>query len=276
MTSLKSTDSLNIKTLVDKILSFNEEGISYQQSLFKKKLVKASLGIGDCIDERPCRLETASLTGFSIRNRKNPKPSFVGGAAGFVVLYMVNGLDLNQAVEATKKLYQQMNWGDMEIHIDDEHGQIQSINDLKTRNRGCGFLGVIKDVVVVLKEAGLTKVNRDNFDGQAIFNRLKENGAKVVVLAGEHKLDEATFVINDIAHQTLPKDQLFEENPAFCWDRWATVNQSVLDAFNNAGSLNLELERFKQLQTALHLVTGLRLGALRLEGEGRNLVILKN
>lgn len=272
-------NSETIQAFVHQLQSFIEEQWQQDQNkeeLYRNKLVLASNGLADCIDERPCRLDLENQTDFTIRNRENPKPSFVGGAAGFVVLYMLKGKFLEEAVAATKNLYEKMGWVEMEIHIDDDHGKIRDIEQLRERNVGCGFLNVVQDVVRVLKELGLTDIDPSLVDGKKIFITLKEAGAKTVVLTGNHKLEEAGFVINDVGGKTLPKDNLFEESPAFCWDRWATANGNVLAAFNELGNLNLSLEQFAKLQLNLHLATGLRLGALRLSGENPNLVILRN
>lgn len=272
-------NSETIQAFVHQLQSFIEEQWQQDQNkeeLYRNKLVLASNGLADCIDERPCRLDLENQTDFTIRNRENPKPSFVGGAAGFVVLYMLKGKSLEEAVAATKNLYEKMGWSQMEIHIDDEHGHITDLEQLRARNVGCGFLNVISDVVSVLKELKLTQLDPKSINGQQIFNALRKEGAKTVVLTGNHKLEEAGFVINDVGGKTLPKDNLFEESPAFCWDRWATANGNVLAAFNELGNLNLSLEQFAKLQLNLHLATGLRLGALRLSGENPNLVIIRN
>lgn len=276
--SARSLNPETIQAFVNQLQSFNEEQWQQDQNkeeLYRNELVLASNGIADCIDERPCCLDLENQRDFATRNIENPKPSFVGGAGGFVVLYMLKGKSLEEAVSATAALYGKMGWGEMEIHIDDDHGKIKEIEQLRERNVGCGFLNVVQDVVRVLKELGLTDIDSSLVDGEKIFIALKEAGAKTVVLTGGHKLEEAIFAVNDVSDHTLPKDKLFTKNPAFCWDRWATANGNVLSAFNELGNLNLSLEQFIQLQLNLHLATGLRLGALRLSGEKPNLIILK-
>ncbi len=217
------------------------------------------------MDDRP-QLAGTLPEGF-VRSEK--KPAMVGGAAGWITYFMLLGQSLDQAIISTKQLYQNMGWGVMEIHIDDEHGHISDPNELSNRTQGCGFLSVVKDVAQIVSEllkeqiSGLSINQFQNVSGTNIFEELKKAGAKVVPLTGEHA-DNASVIINQKqGRKTLDRNQLFSEYPAFLWDQWATANNNVLRAFNKVAGVSIDLDQFTRLQTAVHLVTALRLGALK-------------
>jgi hypothetical protein len=254
---------------------------------FRIKLVRAGKGIGDCMDERKAKKKSAqrdvSFDTITERNTENPKPSFVGGAAGFTFMFYLAdpACTIEQAAQKTRTLYEQMRWGDMEIHIDDEHGHITDPARLLERNKGCGFLGASPNLLTILRDLDLTKrtikEDKKSTFGQDMFNALRKEGAKTVILEGNHAPD-AKIVINQIEGKTYPKDNQFTTQPAFCWDMWATANQEVYEKFLVAGSIDANkftIQRFQRIQAAMHLATGMLLGVGYLGPRG-NVVITSN
>jgi len=229
-------------------------------SFYQENLLEAAQGLGYCIDERPIADSDPSKS-------MPPKPAFVGGAAGWVVMYLMSGQTLENAVISTKALYQKMNWGDMEIHTDNHshEGQV-----------GCGFLNVQQSVIDVLKQLNIPGLSKEinKINGVAIFQALKNAGAKVITLTGAHKASQAKVVINQVVGKTLDRQKLYDQNPAFLWDAWATANNKVLTEFNQLAQTNLELDNFTRLQAGLHLATGMFLNAVRLDGAEKNVVML--
>lgn len=225
---------------------------------FTEKLVDAGPGIGYCMDERPIKDNDPAKTA-------EPKPAFVGGAAGWVVMFMLSGKTLDQAIDLTKKLYEQKNWGKIEVHTDD-HGQL-----------GCGFLNVLPRVIAILKQLDISGLNKDlpEFSGPEIYSALQQNGSTEVVLTGAHKTDQAKVVINQQPNKTLDRQTLYENNPAFLWDAWATTDVETLDQYNSLAEASLQADGFFRLQAGLHLATGLCLNAVRLEGPNKNLVMVQ-
>jgi len=224
---------------------------------YRAQLISAAEGLGYCIDERLIASEDPQKS-------EPPKPAFVGGAAGWVVMYLMSGMNLFDAVSATVSLFEQNNWGDMEIHTDD-HAEI-----------GCGFLNVQPKVINTLKNLKLPGLadNIELVDGKAIFEALKQAGARVITLTGKHKADTARVVVNQVEGTTLDRQALYDENPAFLWDAWATTGEKVRNSFNNLSGNNLDAGNFMRLQAAMHLATGTFLNAVRLEGEDKNVVML--
>lgn len=225
---------------------------------FTEKLVNAAPGIGYCMDERPIKDNDPVKTA-------EPKPAFVGGAAGWVVMFMLSGKTLDQAIDLTKKLYEQKNWGKMEVHTDD-HGQL-----------GCGFLNVLPRVIEILKELKIPGLieKLPKFSGPEIYQALQQTGATEVVLTKAHKTGQAKVVINQQPNKTLDRQTLYETNPAFLWDAWATADQETLQAYNGLTETSLQADDFFRLQAGLHLATGLCLNAVRLEGPNKNLVMVQ-
>jgi len=226
-------------------------------AFFTEKLVNAAPGIGYCMDERPIKDNDPAKTA-------EPKPAFVGGAAGWVVMFMLSGKTLPEAIALTKNLYQQKNWGDMEIHTDD-HGKL-----------GCGFLNVLPRVIAILKQLDISGLNKDlpEFSGPEIYQALQQTGATEVVLTKAHKTDQAKVVINQQQNKTLNRQALYDQNPTFLWDAWATADQETLQAYNGLAETSLQADDFFQLQAGLHFATGLCLNAVRLEGQDKNLVMI--
>jgi hypothetical protein len=255
-------------------------GGNERKAFFTGQLVSAGQGIGECMDERRCLvLKGDAADYFSSRNLEKPKPAMVGGAAGWTTYFLLTGQAIDQAIESTKNLYQQMNWGEMQVHIDDEHGHITDVSTLKNRLTGCGFLGVINEVAAITKNllAGEGIVNQEalDIDSGTIMKGLIKTGAKVVPLTGNHKTKDhqARVVINDYKDKTLNRDALYEQNPAFLWDKWATTNNQVLEKFNQIAGQNLSQEQFIKLQTTVHLATGMMLEAITLGSDG-NVILL--
>lgn len=228
---------------------------------YQQQLIAATEGMGYCIDERP--LAEAD----PLKNRA-PKPAFVGGAAGWIVMYLLAGKSLPQAINLIKQLYEKMNWGEMEIHTDDHshEGQV-----------GCGFLNVQQKVIEVLKALKIPGVAEviDQNASMTIFNALKDTGAQVVTLTDKHKADVAKVVINQTQGKTLDRQALYEQHPVFLWDAWATVSDQVRAAYNELAGTTLETNDFFRIQAGLHLATGMFLNAVRLEGSQKNVVLVQ-
>lgn len=245
---IKKSDWL--QTLTSKL---NTESATF----YTEKLIDAAPGIGYCMDERPIKDSDPA-------KNKQPKPAFVGGAAGWVVMFMLSGKDLSQAINLTQQLYQQKQWGDMEIHTDD-HGKL-----------GCGFLNVLPRVIAILKQLDIPGLNKNlpEFSGTEIYNALQQADATEVVLTEAHKTDQAKVVINQQQNKTLDRQALYDQNPAFLWDAWATADQDTLNQYNSLAETDLKEDDFFRLQASLHLATGLCLNAVRLEGPNKNLVMV--
>lgn len=250
---------------------------------FTNLLVDSGTGIGECMDERKC-ITTGLLEGFTSRDLQKPKPAMVGGAAGWTTYFVLMGQDVKQAVSSTKKLYQHMSWGDMQMHIDDKHGEL-TVEKISDRADGCGFLSVVNDVASItkdlLKEDGIVNQETVDFSGKEIFSGLKKEGAKTVVLTGNHKnkpkegeiTKEARVVINMKDNKTLNRDKIYDENPAFLWDAWATTNDDVLEKFNEISGKKLNKDQFMKFQATVHLATGIMLDAVQLGNNGNVVMI---
>jgi len=264
-----------------------------EAAVYEGKLVSAAEGISECMDERMCltpEVFTAMGKGLAVaqrearvrdtmrlRNTEYPKPSFVGGAAGWVFQFILMGKQLPEAVAATKKLYEKNGWGDMEIHIDDGHGTIADMATLMDKTDGCGFLGVAPHVADILQKLHIVEGQVPPIDGNAIFTWLREAGAKTVPLTGNHRTDVANVVINTRERTTLNKDLLYGTHPAFVWDMWATTKPEVIDNFNQLAGTQLSQPDFVRLQAGMHLATGMMLQAVRMPALGKpsNLIITK-
>jgi hypothetical protein len=225
--------------------------------------------MGYCMDERPTLIE-----------KSKPKIAFVGGAAGWMVLFIATGLSYHQAVANTEMLYRQMNWGPLEGHIDDEHGHIASPARLEERIEGCGFLSVWTDVLQImhsiLKSNDLLIHTPTNPENYQFIQTIRSKKGQIVTLTKSHKLDQAALVINDNCDgHTLDRNKLYTSgNPAFLWDKWATVNSAVLTVFCRLANCRLTLEQFDRIQTALHLTTASCLGAFKSKVGNSNLLFI--
>ncbi|MCD8507041.1 hypothetical protein LRY65_00445 [Candidatus Woesebacteria bacterium] len=243
------------------------------ETFFTEQLLPVEAdGIGYCVDERP-KMNVPEMQDYK------RKAAFVGGAAGWVALYMGFGQSQDEAFASTRKMYESLGWGNLEFHIDNEHGHIHDAEELANRNSGCGFLGVATQVFADMKElfgnsyAGL---QTPEIDGSSVISTARNAGDVIVPLEGDHKTAnyEARVVVNTHDGMTLDRDALYAENPAFLWDAWATVNPKVLAVFNEISGENLSHEEFYRLQAALHLITCARLNALNLGEKSNNLVML--
>jgi len=139
------------------------------------------------------------------------------------------------------------------------------------------FLGFVDQVVKDTKNLlDFTDKTDVSINGEEIFNAFVRAGADIVVLGGNHKTAnyDAEVVINEVGDRTLDRNQIFNENPAFLWDAWATTNQRVLDTFNKLSGNPLTNDQFLKMQAAVHLITGLHLNAIELSTLG-NVVVLK-
>ncbi|MCR4329008.1 MAG: hypothetical protein NUV65_00505 [Candidatus Roizmanbacteria bacterium] len=248
-----------------------------KSELFSGNLVHAQDGIGYCMDERRTKDGSRPL-----------KPAFVGGAAGWRTLFMATGMSFEEAGKATKELYAKNNWGEMEVHIDDEHGHVVDGVELDEREEGCGFLTVwhpvLGDLYTLLGQTnivpGLKPNNKINqVDGKKFIADTRKDGGVVVPLVGNHKTigsseSPADVVVNFRPGTTLNRNELYDENPAFLWDAWATTGTNVLEAFNTLAETNWTTDQFLRLQAALHLATGIRLNAVDLDTH-KNIVLTK-
>lgn len=257
---------LGFLTQDDFLTTLRELSNKEKKDFYLDKLVTAKPGLGYCIDERP-PLGVEEL-----------KPGFVGGAAGWMVLFIAFGKDFETSFQLTKELYQKLDWGPLEGHIDDNHGAITSPVELAKRNKGCGFLSVWPQVIEITREIFIGKIDLIGdvpaIPGESFIEAIRGGGGKIVGLKGEHKTNEACVVVNFKKGMTLDRRELFELQPAFVWDAWATLEDRVREAFNTLAGVNLDEQQFAQIQTAMHLATGLLLQALRLDKGSSNLVLL--
>lgn len=220
-----------------------------------RTLLRPAEGMGYCIDERPVKDGTQTL-----------KPAFAGGAAGWAAMFQMQGASLEQAVEATQQLYTAMEWGDKEVHTDDHGHPI-----------GCGFAKELPHVASTLVSLSdntpLVRLNAQTagqLNGGTIISKLQESGARLVTLTGDHKPNEAYVVINSVQGTTLDRSALYHDKPAFVWDAHATTSAGVFNAFNSslrACGIDPVASRdhFVQTQIAMHMVTGVLLGAIHLD-----------
>ncbi len=233
-------------------------------------LVDAEDGMGYCIDERKI-----------LGQKKDLKPGFVGGATGWMVLFMSTGKSFAEAVRLTGQLYQERHWRQMEGHIDNHHGHITDPHELAKRTEGCGFLGVWQNVFQVMKQSLQEELHgqmdfADNIEPKTstdFINAVRENGGNIVPLTGHHKAGEAAVAINLVPGKTLDRTALFDTDPAFLWDAWKSTDTQTLDTFNSLAKTNLTGEGFFKLQASLHLATGFFLDALKGDSTP-NLVII--
>lgn len=253
-----------------------------RSSWYRTQLKPADAGLGWCIDER----------GPRFREDKHLKPAYVAGAEGWRMTFMLVGKSFDEAGTATSELYRDLGWGQREAHTDDhmhvDPGEKPSPGDIKERNLGCGALAKKNDVAEIVLELlgdeipqlqSLQTAVLSNFTGVSSEQHiadLRKKGGKIVPLTGDHKTAQAHVVVNFVPGKTLDRVELFDQHPAFVWDAWATIGGEVLAKFNELAETNLSAEQFLKLQIAMHLVTGLLLNAVRLEGDQKNLVILEN
>lgn len=234
---------------------------------FESKLKPSEPGMGYCMDERE----------VFFAEDKNLKPAFVAGAPGWRTIFMMTGSDFQTASVRTRMLYQKMRWGQLEAHTDNNHGHITDPQAVQGRDEGCGYLKVWHDVAVVLhntfgEEMPFLKVP-EKVPGVEFIEDIRKDG-KIIPLKGDHKLNEAVVVVNLQEGSTLDVNELYATNPAFRWDAWATKNETVRQAFNTIAQTDISADQFFKLQAGLHIVTGLFLNAIRLEGANPNLVII--
>lgn len=227
--------------------------------------------LGYCIDERPIK-EVSSMENRPL------KPAFVGGAAGWIVLFMAFGQSREEATDSTQELYNQVGWNSMEFHIDDEHGHIEDESELDNREVGCGFLGVATNVIETMKQVFVNRYNIQSaqVDGKAIISEARQVGNTVVPLTGDHKNAgyEAKVVVNTNSGTTLDRGALYAQNPAFLWDAWATTGDTVREQFNQLAGQDLSADDFFRIQAALHLITGAALNAVSFEQQTKNVVLI--
>lgn len=207
----------------------------------KEHLVPAERGIKYCVDERPIN---RVLEGGEIEEKftYNQKAALPGGSLFWVTLFRALGQDLDEALTLTKRLHQFMGWGKMEIHIDDHHGALENVLQGKEEVLGCGFLGVSAEVVKALKKSFASRLPFQELDStplSQVVNQTYQAGARVIELTGEHKAQEAAYVINLIPNTTLPQPQLYSTpTPAFVTDLWIvrdvnTNGQTVAEVLNS-------------------------------------------
>jgi len=140
-TTLNAVEILNFSNQDNWLTQLEGRGNQGETEIFRKLLVPASQGMGYCMDEKPA---IGLIKDGKLEKPENSvllKPAMVGGAAGWVVDFILIGKSPDKAVEKTEELYEQMNWGEMRAHIDDEHGHIQKPDGLIKRKNGCGFFG---------------------------------------------------------------------------------------------------------------------------------------
>lgn len=92
-------------------------------------------------------------------------------------------------------------WGEIEGHIDDEHGHIADEADLSKREGGCGFLKVWHDVLGDVYQLfgvdgslpGLVSQSEvEDIPGSQFIADIRTTGGTVLPLTGNHKTIGAT------------------------------------------------------------------------------------
>lgn len=266
---------------------------------FESMRIKASPGIGYCMDERPPLHGTTTepLQKPLAEASRPPKAAMVAGAAGWMMYFRLMGLDVAHAADATKELYKQMGWGRMEVHNDDHHGHITSQEALRQNKKGCGALGVKDDALSVVYDLlmdempeAIHKVENDA-SGDEYIDELVKRGAEIVPLTKDHKTKQAdpaknaAVVVNMQPGMTIDREAAYDTAPCFLWDAGSTTGTEVLSAFNkitDAQMVNqaghhhsaLTTRHFVQLQAATHLAVGDLLEATHLGPQG-NITVLK-
>lgn len=266
---------------------------------FESMRIKATPGIGYCMDERKPLHGTAAepLPQPLVEVSKPPKAAMVGGAAGWMMYFRMMGLDVPHAADATRQLYEKMGWGKMEVHNDDEHGHMHSPAEVAKNKKGCGALSVKDEAFAVVYDllrdempGAISKVEKDA-SGEQYIEELVGRGADVVPLTGNHKTKDqdpsrnAAVVVNMQPGTTIDREAAYDTNPLFLWDAGSTTGTDVLAAFNRitdeqmvaqAGHHHsaLTARHFVQIQAAMHLAVGDLLGASHLGTKG-NVTVLK-
>lgn len=233
---------------------------------FESKLIKAEDGMGHCGDERPIR------GGIPFT-----KPKKFGGAAGWAADFMMFGLSRKEAVQATVKLYERRRWGVMEVHSDDH--DCTTDEEVENRVAGCGQArenNVIRAATSITLEGEVTGIQQgERVSGVDLVSDLIAAGAKKIPLTDEHVAARAKVIVNDKPGTTIPTEQLYNETPAFGWDRWATTDDETRAVFNELAGTQLTRKEFVKFQTISAIATGRSLDAVRLsddEGAGKNIV----
>lgn len=247
-------------------------------------MVKATGGMGYCIDERKAKyLILKGLGKILVVDNSNKAevltPGFVGGFGGWVVMYMMRGLEINEAMTAVDKLYAQMKW-DKQAHIDNDHGHKQDPNDIASLRVGCGFLSKAAEIIAqargVLTEAIAPGATYDpEKDGKKIIEHVLDTDGTVVVVTGNHT--PANVVLNLRESLTLDRTAINDENPTYLWDVYASTSDAVFEAFLSfdTGNNKLNLDQFKKMQAFMHVSTGFALKALDISNPGKNLAVLE-
>lgn len=221
--------------LLERIKIIAEElEFSFRETIDDKyeNFIKANLTQGDrCVDDRAvCQLE-----GYPYADGEYTGMQIAGGTFGLIdCLRYVAKDSLNQELgehEARNlivKVYNEKDWkiGD---HIDDDHGQMTDIDQLKTRKKGCGDQDK--------KRAGKVLMFRDivtseDIDGR--FDWARENNYYLPVLEGGHHAKAA--LINLVADQTYDNEKAVEDNNhAFNCDLWVVEQraEALFDALGN-------------------------------------------
>ncbi len=294
MRFLSNNRFLRRGSLVDNLINRGVlDSESERGGFYKEKLVDANPGMGYCMDERKIGTvvkhgednQVATTTERKDIQEAMLRPAFPGGALGWVTMFEMMGYETDEAIEKTKQLYEEMGWGKMVIHMDDHHGDIKALLEGGDDVLGCGFLGIRKRVVKIMKKVFGKDIDISTLSDtkkSEVIHKLFKAGAEVVVLTGNHKADEAHLVINHEKGKTLDVGDLYDENPTFRWDAWATANDEVLTAFKElAGdrAKDMDLDLFYRLQLGMNLITAELLGALhkfKRFSQGSNVVFIGN
>lgn len=247
-----------------------EASNSELETSYREVLIDAVVGMGYCIDDREAiatfRKDEREARLIDSQTEKDLlKPAFVGGAGGWVVMFMMRGMDIDQALAATVTLYEKMNWGPMIAHIDDDHGNITDKNSIATLRSGCGFLGVagkiIEQAKVVLGE--IAPGSRYGEDlGRKILEFVLDKDGILVVVTNRHA--KANVVVNNVPGKTINRNELPTNQKAYLFDINASARLEVWRAFceiDTAGKV-LSEEEFYRMQAFMHVATAFALKAL--------------
>jgi hypothetical protein len=191
-----------------------ESSFRDKEIVTSKDYVAVEADSGRCVDER------------KDREGQNRGVQFPGGALHILDLMRVaitkNGKEIGEDIlwEMTDKIMSSEEAQKHNIrpgvHIDDDHGNITSEEELEDRLLGCGYDSVRSQVM------GRLGVDIGEYEPGENIRRARERGWGVQQLTGAHSND-ATAALNYLHGMTLDNQKLWEEGrvPSFNHDIWA-------------------------------------------------------
>jgi hypothetical protein len=191
----------------------------------------------------------------------------VAGAAGFVSLGMMIGLNLDDAVSATQQLYKRMKWGQMKAHIDDDHSEIdlEETEELAQRRTGCGAernMPRISQIMSDVMKGEMHLVPLPEDIGPLTEDAIENAEGELIVYTGSYDPNTAVLIVNCIPGKTINSRVLFQQRPTFVWDASATTSKKIHTAFTESFGTDISYEEYVKIQFIYHVATARVLGAL--------------